>query len=414
MTILSIRILLVLMALLVIPALFLHIRYFRKRQNRRKWQILLWAIVALLCVSSITFVLTGFRSGSPEWLWRLFFPLLVGIFSAEIAACLGGAIGCVIKKYTRKACSTSCEETIGSRIATYIGLAASAICIIIATMAYFIGNKRIEVKEYSFYSKDLPPAFDGMRIVHFSDLHLGTYGTDTTRVSQLLSKVMEQKGDIIVFTGDLVNFESKEALPFVKQLNRLNAPFGVYSILGNHDYAVYRMFDTKEEQVADIRQLMEIEKQAGWKLLRNENALIHKDGQAIALVGMENEGKPPFPHMADIPKAMKGLPDTIDGNPLFKIVLTHDPTHWRSAILKDTDAQLTLAGHTHGLQFKIGGWSPASLIYKEWGGQYYEGNRSIVVSVGLGLGTVPFRFGAWSEVCVITLHTGDSQINLKK
>lgn len=391
MTTISLRIMLVLVALLVIPALFLQLRYFRNRPGRRKWKILMWVVVAVLCVGSITFVLTGFRSGSPEWLWRLFFPLLVGVFSAEIAVCIGGAVGWW-----------------GNRIATYTGLAVALICIIIATMAYFIGNKRIEVKEYSFYSKDLPQAFDGLRIVHFSDLHLGTYGTDTTRVAQLLGKVMEQKGDVIVFTGDLVNFESKEALPFVEQLSRLHAPLGVYSIMGNHDYAVYRMFPTKEEQVADIRQLTEIEKQAGWTLLRNENTLLHKDGQSIAIVGMENDGNPPFPHMADVPKAMKGLPDKgEDGHPLFKVVLTHDPSHWRRSILKDTDAQLTLAGHTHGLQFKIFGWSPASFIYKEWGGQYYQGNRSIVVSVGLGLGTVPFRFGAWSEVCVITLHKGD-------
>lgn len=409
--ILSIRILIVLVALLVCPALFLNVRYFRKRPNRHKWKILLWVIVALLCAGSVVFVLTGFRSGQPEWLWRLFFPLLTGVFSAEIALSICGAIGWLIKKIATKS-HTRIAQTKWSRIATYIGLSISAICIIIATMAYFIGNKRIEVKEYSYYSKDIPPAFDGMRIVHFSDLHLGTYGTDTARVKQLLSKVMEQKGDIIVFTGDLVNFESKEALPFVEQLSSLSAPYGVYSILGNHDYAVYRMFDTKEEQLADIRQLMDIEKKAGWKLLRNENVVIHKDSQAIALVGMENEGKPPFPHMADIPKAMSGLGNTNDGKTLFKIVLTHDPTHWRSAILKDTDAQLTLAGHTHGLQFKIWGWSPASFIYKEWGGQYYEGNRSIIVSVGLGLGTVPFRFGAWSEVCVITLHSGERQSHL--
>ena len=368
-----------------------------------RWRIAMWVVVVFLCLGSALYVFTGFQSGRPKWLWRLFFPLEIGILSAEIAACIGGGVGWCIKKCRKRHHS----DPAATKIATYAGLTASLLCIIVAIMAYHIGNKRIEVKEYAFYSKDLPSAFDGMRIVHFSDLHLGTYGTDTARVSQLLSKVMAQKGDIIVFTGDLVNFESKEARPFVEQLSKLNAPYGVYSIMGNHDYAIYRMYDTKEEQVADINRLAQIEKQAGWTLLRNENTLIHKDGQTIAIVGMENDGKPPFPHLADLPKALRGLNDPALGQPLFKIVLTHDPTHWRRAILKDTDAQLTLAGHTHGLQFKIGNWSPASLIYKEWGGQYFEGTRSIVVSVGLGLGTVPFRFGAWSEVCVITLHKGE-------
>lgn len=387
------RILLVLIAFPVIPAIVLHLLYLRGNPDRRKWRTLLWAGTIILCIGAVVFVLTGFRSGRPEWLWRLFFPLLIGIFTAETAAMLGGLLSRLFKKGSKL-----------RRAVLGMGFLVSIICIIFSIMAYFIGNKRIEVKEYSFYSKDLPAAFDGFRIVHFSDLHLGTYGTDTTRVSQLLSKVMEQKGDLIVFTGDLVNFESKEALPFTSQMSKLHAPYGVYSIMGNHDYAVYRMFATKEEQLADIHRLTDIEKKCGWTMLKNENVLIKKDNQAIALVGMENDGKPPFPHMADVKKAMSGLNDSINGKPLFKIVLTHDPSHWRRSILPDTDAQLTLAGHTHGLQFKLGSWSPASLVYKEWGGQYWEGQRSIVVSVGLGLGTVPFRFGAWSEVCVITLH----------
>jgi predicted MPP superfamily phosphohydrolase len=271
-------------------------------------------------------------------------------------------------------------------------------------MAYMIGNKRIEVKEYSFASKDLPEEFDGFRIVHISDLHLGTYGNDTARVAQLIDKTLEQQGDIILFTGDLVNMESKEALPFKQQLKRLTAPCGVYSILGNHDYAIYRNFEEKQEQLADISQLVELEKECGWQLMRNENTLLRRDSAEIALIGVENDGKPPFPQLADLPKALMGLPDTsANGKPLFKILMTHDPSHWRRAVLRETDAQLTLAGHTHGMQFKLGQWSPASWVYREWGGQYYDGDRSIVVSIGLGLGAVPFRFGAWSEVCVITL-----------
>ena len=380
-----IRIASVLLLMQVLPAIYLYFRYLRRKPRMRN--ILIWTVV-LLVMGTVWYISYGFRTGRPEWLCHLFFHLLLGISMAGILFCLCDLIALAIKKIPFL-----------SRTIKGIGLGLAALALIITVMAYMIGNKRIEVKEYTFASKDLPAAFDGFRIVHISDLHLGTYGEDSARVTQLIDKTLEQHGDIIIFAGDLVNMESKEALPFKQQLRRLTAPYGVWSILGNHDYAVYRNYAEKQEQLADIRQLVEIEKDCGWHLLRNENAIIEKDSDRIALIGVENDGKPPFPHLADIPKALKGLPQDVN----FKILMTHDPSHWRRSVLKDTDAQLTLAGHTHGMQFKFAGWSPASWVYKEWGGPYYEGDRSMIVSIGLGLGAVPFRFGAWSEVCVITL-----------
>ncbi|MBO4729848.1 MAG: metallophosphoesterase [Bacteroidaceae bacterium] len=383
------RIAAVLMLLLVLPALYLHFRYLRRKDGMRRWRILMWTATAILAAGTLWYISYGFQTGRPEWLTRLFIHLLLGVSFAQVGLSIGGLLATLTKR-----------NSFMRRAMTGVGIGLAALSLIITIMAYFIGNKRIEVKEYTFASKELPEAFDGFRIVHISDLHLGTYGADTARVSELINKTLEQKGDIILFTGDLVNLESREALPFVEQLKRLTAPYGVYSILGNHDYAVYRNFAEKDEQLADIEQLVKLEKECGWHVMRNENAIIEKDSARIALIGVENDGKPPFPQLANIPKAIKGLPT--DAN--FKIMMTHDPSHWRRNVLSETDAQLTLAGHTHGMQFKLAGWSPASWVYKEWGGQYYEGDRSIVVSIGLGLGAVPFRFGAWSEVCVITLE----------
>lgn len=381
------------MLLLILPATYLHFRYLRRRPELRRWRYIYWVFIALMVIGTLWYIAYGFRTGRPEWLSHLFFHLWLVVSIAQLALSIGGLLSSLFKRIK-----------IMSHAMTCLGIVLAAFTLIITVMAYMIGNKRIEVKEYSFASKDLPEEFDGFRIVHISDLHLGTYGNDTARVAQLIDKTLEQQGDIILFTGDLVNMESKEALPFKQQLKRLTAPCGVYSILGNHDYAIYRNFEEKQEQLADISQLVELEKECGWQLMRNENTLLRRDSAEIALIGVENDGKPPFPQLADLPKALMGLPDTsANGKPLFKILMTHDPSHWRRAVLRETDAQLTLAGHTHGMQFKLGQWSPASWVYREWGGQYYDGDRSIVVSIGLGLGAVPFRFGAWSEVCVITL-----------
>lgn len=401
-----IRMIIILLLIQLLPALYLYLRYMRKRQRLKRWSIAFcgYTIIQMLC--SVWFVSAGITSGQPEWTWRLFFPIMLGAVGSESILCLCSLIAAIFKKLPSPLLKLS-------QPFFYLGCIVASVIIFIVTMAYFVGNKRIEVKEYNYSSHDLPQAFDGLKIVHISDLHLGTYGTDTARVAQLINKTMEQQGDIIVFTGDLVNFSSKEAQPFKQILGRLRAPLGVFAILGNHDYATYGRFATKRQQVEDINRLVAIEQECGWTVLRNENALITRDSSHIAIVGVENDGRPPFPQFANIPKAMKGLPHSADtivnsteaaNTPLFKIFLTHDPSHWRRSVLRETDAQLTLAGHTHGMQFMIHNWSPASWVVKEWGGQYYEGERSLIVSLGLGLGSVPFRFGAWSEVCVITLH----------
>lgn len=390
------RIGLVLGLMTVLPALAVYYGCLHGKSGRRLWKWLLGAVTLLQLAGMVCFVVFAFaHGGSASAWWRLLLHACIGVAGAEAAAGVCALLaGSVFrkKKYVRLP-------------VLWLGAVLALLNIVMVAMAFIIGNKRIDVTEFTYGSKDLPEAFDGFRVVHISDLHLGIYGHDTTRVAELIDKVLAQKGDMIVFTGDLVNFESKEALPFVDQLSRLKAPYGVYAILGNHDYGVYRNFATKEEQVADIAKLVAMEQRCGWQVLRNEHAIVSKDGDSIVVVGVENDGNPPFPKLADIPKALKGIPDSAHGGSPFEIMLTHDPSHWRRNVLGESSAQLTLAGHTHGMQFRLGKWSPAALVYREWGGQYYEGDRSLVVSVGLGLGAVPFRFGAWSEVCVITLKS---------
>ena len=249
-------------------------------------------------------------------------------------------------------------------------------------------------------SPHLPAAFDGYRIAHISDLHLGTYGRDTAFVHRFVGRVNALRPDAVLFTGDLVNVSAAEAEPYVGLLARLSAPDGVTSVLGNHDYCEYGRYATRDGALRQRDMVVEYEREMGWQLLRDSSVVVRRGADSIALIGVENTGRPPFPARGNLKKAMCGLQEGI-----FKILLTHDPSHWRSEVLPATDIDLTLSGHTHAVQLRIGGFSPARWVYPEWGGLYVEGGRALHVSVGVG-GTVPFRLGAWPEIDIVTLRRG--------
>lgn len=183
----------------------------------------------------------------------------------------------------------------------------------------------------------------------------------------------------------------------------MKAPFGIYAVLGNHDYMNYRHWATGNDRKADIQRLISLEKKMGWKVLLNENSVVRHQTDSMAIIGVENDGKPPFPARADLPRAQKGLQADC-----FSILLSHDPTHWRRAVLPTTNIPLTLSGHTHGMQLQFGHFSPASWFYPEWGGPYTITERGIprtlYVSLGTGEVLLPFRLGAWPEINVIILH----------
>lgn len=260
------------------------------------------------------------------------------------------------------------------------------------------GWRRFEAKEVEFVHADVPEAFDGYRIVQISDLHLGTIARYPDEVRRVVAMINAQKPDLIAFTGDLVNNEASELDGLQDILAGLQAHDGVFSVLGNHDYGPYRQWASKREQAENLADLKRREAAMGWKLLLNANEIIRRDGDSIAVVGVENDGKPPFPALGDLPKATRGT----DG--MFKLLLSHDPSHWRRKVIPETDIQLMLAGHTHAMQFRLGGFSPSAWIYPEWGGLYTEGGQSLYVSVGLGSVMIPYRFGAWPEISVITLR----------
>lgn len=279
-----------------------------------------------------------------------------------------------------------------------VGLTLVVVYLIVVVYAMGWGWKRVVVHSSEIVCQDLPRAFDGYKIVHLSDFHIGTYASKPSIVANIVARVNAQNADVIFFTGDLVNGHPDELRPFLDELSRLRAKDGVYSVLGNHDYCFYHNYTSPETPQSALDTLAKLESQMGWRLLRNENAIFRRGKDSIAILGVENEGTGPFVARADMAKAMSGLEKDV-----FKILLSHDPTHWRKAIVGKNDIPLTLSGHTHAMQFSIFGVSPAVWAYPEWGGLYSEGAQQLFVSTGVG-SNVKFRFGAWCEIDVLTLR----------
>ena len=258
------------------------------------------------------------------------------------------------------------------------------------------GWKRLELKHITFTSPDLPPYFDGYRLVQITDFHLGSFPPGNDFVQKVVDATNNEEPDMILFTGDLVNNQASEVEPYLKTLGQLHAQDGIYSIWGNHDYCEYGNNHSIGALKRNRRMLYGYQESLGWHQLMNEHHVVSHGMSSIAVIGVENPGQPPFTNRSNLKKAMKGLnPD------MFKILLSHDPHHWRREVV-GKKIQLTLAGHTHAGQLKIGKWTPARMAFKEWGGAYRIGEQMLYVSSGIG-GSFPFRLGAWPELTVITL-----------
>ena len=258
------------------------------------------------------------------------------------------------------------------------------------------GWKRLELKHITFTSPDLPPYFDGYRLVQITDFHLGSFPPGNDFVQKVVDATNNEEPDMILFTGDLVNNQASEVEPYLDTLGQLHASDGIYSIWGNHDYCEYGNNHSIGALKRNRRMLYGYQESLGWHQLMNEHHVVSHGMASIAVIGVENPGQPPFTNRSNLKKALKGLnPD------MFKILLSHDPHHWRREVV-GKKIQLTLAGHTHAGQLKIGKWTPARMAFKEWGGAYRIGEQMLYVSSGIG-GSFPFRLGAWPELTVITL-----------
>ena len=266
-----------------------------------------------------------------------------------------------------------------------------------------IGRFNFEVKKVALQINNLPASFKGYKIVQISDLHLAGFYGNENQLKKAVDIINKLDPDLILFTGDLVNNYSSEALPYVSVLSKLKSKDGKYSILGNHDYGDYAFWKDSIEKENNLKLIYEVHRRMGFTLLDNTHSLIRKNNDSIYLAGVGNWGKPPFPQYGDIIKALSSIPSNA-----YIILMTHDPSHWELEIKNQYSVALSLSGHTHGMQHGIDlagiKWSPASWKYKEWQGLYHHNGKYLYVNAGLGSIGVPSRVGINPEISLITLN----------
>ena len=373
--------------LIIIPDLYFDLHYWRKHSTQ--YRLLRWLPSAILI--ALTLILTYEKDFIPDNPTLLYiYLLLLGLVAIpKMVFMLFSILGLGVCKLFRSKLN----------LGNLLGLLVVPILWFIVLYGSTIGFEKLEVNRQTYTSPDLPAAFDGYKIVLFSDAHVGSYKGRQHILQNAIDHINAQHPDLIVYTGDLQNVQPQDIYEHMDILASLKAKDGVYSVLGNHDYAMYIDAD-EARKVANNRETVSLEKQLGWTLLRNEHRNLTKGKDHIVLAGMENDGDgKKFPQLGNINKTLKGAKKDD-----FILLLEHDPSSWRRKIIPDGRAQLTLSGHTHKMQFTLFGWCPLSVTGKEVNGWYSEGSQSLFVTAGLG-GLIPFRFGATGEIVVLTLHT---------
>ncbi|PMC24039.1 serine/threonine protein phosphatase [Hoylesella buccalis] len=383
------RIFIFLLFLIILPDVYLDLHYLRKKKNYTWWKRLLWWLPALLMLAyTIKMAIEpNFIPDNPAWIdnYLLLLCLLI-VPKAMFSICsVIGLFFCRLRKKRRN-------------WGNLVGLVLSLLLIYIFVYGSTFGIRKLNVKHVEVTFKDLPASFDGYRIVHWSDAHVGSYLKSRRPIlERAVDSIRAQQADMVVFTGDLQNLQPSELYPIVGLFKSIKAKDGVYSVLGNHDYSGYIHADAAVK-VANERETISRQRQCGWTVLLNENCSIYRGRDSIVIAGGENDGLPPHPARGNIHQTLRGV-----GDDAFVVMLQHDPSAWRRHILPESKAQLTLSGHTHGGQISVMGFRPSKFKYAEDWGLYHEGDRFLYVTAGLG-GLVPFRFGVPAEIVVITLH----------
>ena len=381
--------------LVVLPDLYIDFCYFRRR-NLKLWKRLFWWVPCVIMLVGTSFLASQFDFVPRNYIFlEIYFALLGLLVIPKAVFAICSAAGWGHNLYHGK------KQRWGERIGFVLAVGIAGLFI----YGFTLGFSRIEVKHIDLSFEELPMQFDGYKIIHISDLHVGSYvGWRRCILERAVDSILMQKPDLVCFTGDLQNARPEEVLAVKDILRRLP---GTISVLGNHDHGEY-IGGTQEEKNSVEKRLVEIQrKELGWTPLVNNSIEIFRDCYPekgfqkqvpVFIIGTDNDGQPPFPSLADYQCAVK--PWMKKG---FSIMLQHDPSAWRRNILPKTTAQLTLSGHTHGGQMNFFGLRPTRLQYREDYGVYKQDGRILHVSGGLG-GVVPFRLGIPGEVTLITLH----------
>lgn len=406
MRIVPILIIFVIMAFL--PS-FVYLRHILKRKNEITSSVI--AMFALPTLSILAFVLLllatrlGYNIKIITWIiWTMLLTML-----PQNVYAIFYAINDIIHVFTKRS----------YKWLHYVGL-VSAIIMTVGIIMGMVNRHNLRVREVTIYSKNLPKEFEGMRIAHITDLHLGNLTPRDNYLKKIVTKLNEIEPDMLVCTGDMINISAKEVEGLDGLFASINAPLGRYAVMGNHDYGDYKKWESKEAKEANLMSAYEAYGRVGFVLL-NDSAVQITDNKGesidntshstlnsqlstISVIGVENWGKPPFPRYGDLAKATKEFEPA-----QFNILLSHDPSHWREEVVKQEYKyiDLTLSGHTHSAQIGLNlgkfKWSPSQWIFDEWDGLYQEGNQYLFISRGLGYVGIPFRLGMPAEISVIEL-----------
>ena len=374
------------------------------------WGISVLTLASLVSLPYMPFLQTNkiFRNYVFAILLGLFFAKLIGsvFFLLDDIRRL---VTLIIQQFTAPKAVMSATHTVTdsthisrSTFLSWAGIGMGSL--LFGTLLNGFSNKyNYTTKRIALAFPNLPRAFKGLRIVHISDIHSGSFN-DKAAVNRGIDLILNEKADLILFTGDLVNDRHQEMLEYKDIFSRLRAPMGVYSTLGNHDYGDYTSWPSETAKKQNLDSLKNLQQEMGWKLLMNEHIVFEKSGEKIALLGIENFGAkgrfPKYGRMQDAYPGTENIP--------FKLLMSHDPSHWDYQVKKEyKDIDLMLSGHTHGMQFGLENpyfkWSPVQWMYKQWAGLYEEGNQKLYVNRGFGFIGYPGRVGIMPEITVITL-----------
>ena len=388
-----------------------------KTFTSNRWLLFAYFLFVIMVVGNLLFytvVLERSTSNEPRLMYAIGFFISLFVFQILVTIFLLGedifripqGIYAYFSKMPDQVQFLPQRRKLISQIA--IGLAAIPFASLLYGM--FRGKYNFKVLSYKLEYDDLPEAFEGFKIAQISDIHSGSFD-NPKKVQYGVDLVNAQEADVVFFTGDLVNNRAEEILPWIQTFRKINAKHGVYSILGNHDYGDYSPWESPEAKKKNMEDLKKAQKKMGWDLLLNESRFIEKQGQRIAILGVENWGSGGFKKAGDLNKALSNVAAED-----FKILMSHDPSHWEAQVIPHPfNIHLTLSGHTHGMQFgiEIPGWikwSPIKWRYKQWAGIYEKLNQRLNVNRGFGYLAYPGRVGIWPEVTVITLNRAKTSI----
>ena len=387
-----------------------------KTVAKNNWLRILYWLITVLVIGNFVFHYYGFnrREGFSHahayafgFLVVILIPkmiLLLGMFAEDIFRVPQAMYRYFSAGHTAKGHYFASRRQFISKMA--LGLAAIPLASII--YGIYRGKYNYKVLKYTLHFEDLPKAFDGYKLTQISDIHSGSFD-NMDKIKYAVDLINEQKSDVILFTGDIVNNRTEELVPYKNVFNKLKAKDGLYSVLGNHDYGDYANWESDEAKHQNLEDLKTLQKEIGFNLLLNESKYLEKNGERIALVGVENWGAGGFKTAGDLQQAAASIKKED-----FKILMSHDPSHWEKKVIQDDyHYHLTLSGHTHGMQFgiEIPGWfkwSPVKWRYKYWAGIYEELGQYINVNRGFGYLAFPGRVGIWPEITVIELKKGVS------